>query len=61
MENKKHESIVQNLHSNIKIKTGEIIPMPCPKCGGIGINRISMSAYNNNGFKCVCGFEVDYV
>lgn len=45
----------------IKTTTGEIIPMKCPKCGREGINRISMSAYNNNGFKCPCGFEVSYV
>lgn len=44
----------------IKIKTGEIVPMPCPKCGNEGINRISMSTYNSNGFFCGCGFHVKY-
>lgn len=44
----------------IKIRTGEIIPMLCPKCKREGINRISMSLYNANGFYCVCGFEVGY-
>ena len=47
------------MSDSIKIKTGEIVPMPCPECGNTEtINRISMSAYNNNGFKCACGFEI---
>jgi len=54
--------IEQVPQDNIKIKTGVIIPMPCPKCGNKnGINRISMSAYNSNSFSCKCGFQVDYV
>ena len=46
--------------SPIKIKTGEIIPMPCPDCGRTGINRIGMSAYSKNKYVCPCGFEVEY-
>ena len=44
----------------IKIKTGEIIPMKCLQCEREGINRISMSTYNSNGFFCECGYEIEY-
>ncbi|MFI5416439.1 MAG: hypothetical protein ACHQW9_00100 [Nitrososphaerales archaeon] len=45
---------------HIKIKTGEIIPMPCPACKKDGINRIGMSTYSNNGYFCPCGYHIDY-
>ena len=61
VEKRQPKKILYNMPKNtIKIKTGKLVPMLCIRCGKEGINRISMSVYNNNGFFCPCGFEVGY-